>query len=118
LLPVGGGNETSSTWAYRFYSEEDNAKYEIFDCVNVGEIQFFYADFDADATLKGTTVSTVDWEVLDNSGTGITNESLTGNVAKALLNFTAEGTTTFKATATYANTEVKDFLFKVQVIMP
>jgi hypothetical protein len=118
LLPIGGGNEQYADYAFRFYGEQDLTNYQIYDQVNLNESQFFYADFDSDATLKGTTVSSVAWEVLDNAGTQISNESLTGNTAKALLTFQGEGLTTIKATATYANSEVKDFMFNIQVVMP
>lgn len=117
-LPIGGGNEHSDTFSYRFYSQQDNADYQIYDRVNLNESQFFYADFDQDAVLKDTSVSSVLWEVLDNSGTQITNKSLLSNVAKALITFQGVGVTTFKSTATYASGEIKDFLFNVQVVSP
>lgn len=114
-LPIGGGNQTSNDFAFRFYGQQDLAEYQIYDTVNWKESAFYYADFDSDATLKGTTVSSVEWEVLDGAATQISNESLTNNVASALVTFNEEGTVTYKATATYATGEVKDFLFQVRV---
>ena len=113
-LPVGGGNEQYNSWTYRFYGEKDQTNYDIRAVRNLGEKEFYVADFEGDAVRKNTTVSSVEW-VSNDSGVTITLESLSGNVARALVEFTRAGGVTFKAIATYANGGIHEFLFNVQV---
>ncbi len=114
ILPIGGGNEFEWSNSYQFYGQQDNINYDIYDTANQGEALIFYADFDADAVMRNTSVSSVVWEALD-SGVVISNQSITANVANALVTFSDAGTSRFKATATYASGEIKEFNFKVTV---
>ena len=114
-LPIGGGNEWYENWSYRFYSFNDRTRYDIYEEQNINEAAFYVADFDADAVKRGTTVSSVVWEVTELYTTTISEETLSGNVAMALVTFGGGGVTTFRARATYANGEIQDFNFQVRV---
>lgn len=115
-LPIGGGNEWYNSWSFRFYGENDLAEYQVYETQNKGESALYVADFDADAVKRNTTVSSIVWESLENFSVDITNEALVNNIAQAQLTFNGAGTATFRARATYANTEIQDFLFQVLVV--
>lgn len=115
-LPIGSGNEWYHySWSYRFYTENDNAIYNYTDHQIENKKVIYYADFDSDATRKGTTVASVVWFADRGSSITITDESLSGNVASALVEFNASGQASFLATATYANGETQDFGYLVNV---
>ena len=113
-LPLGSGNQRYS-FSFNYYADNDSTIYDIYDSVNVGDASIFYADFDAGATLKSTTVSSVEWTILENSGVTISNESLSSNLASAQFTFTGSGSQKVKALATYASGEKKTFMFSFQV---
>lgn len=112
-LPMGSGNY--DTWWPEWFLGPDELTYEYYAAANRGESATFYADFDFDAVNKGTTVSSVVWSVISGSIVGISNQSLSDNIASAQLSFTEAGNTTVRARATYANGQTHDFLIKVSV---
>lgn len=115
-LPIGSGNEWwQGSYTYKFYGENDNRYYDVVDRRNIGEGIIYYADFDGDAVMRGTSVSSVEWNIGDGASIAISGESTTDNVSQALIDFIESGTAIFTATATYASGEIKDFLFKVGV---
>ena len=113
-LPIGSGNHRCGWRAYQFYAGIDNIKYNYYEEPNKGEKAFYVADFDSDAALSDTSVSSVAWEVRGGSAT-ISNISSNLNTSTALISFTNEGLIKVRARATYANLEVKDFDFKFAV---
>lgn len=114
-LPIGGGNEYWNSWVSRFYSENDNAKYEHYEIVHKGTNNLYIADFDPDASRNSTTVTSVVWSQLDSSTVTITNESLSSNTAQAFIAFPDTGIQKVKARATYADGAINDFNFQFQV---
>lgn len=116
-LPMGSGNTgyCSTSWPYTFYSGFDGIEYDVYDNAFSGEVKTFYADFDYDATIRSTTVSSVAWSSIGGAAIGISGQSLSSNLASAVLTFGGSGSGKIKAKATYANGGVKDFLFSIEV---
>ena len=112
-LPRGSGNyeECYET----FFNGRLVVDYDVYAEGFVGESATFYADFDYDADNRGTSVSSVAWTNLGSTDATISSTSLSGNVASAQLSFTSEGSVIVRARATYANAQIKDFLFNVEV---
>ncbi len=115
ILPIGGGNEYEQFSDYSFYGKPDGINYDVYEGATKGEAFIYYADFDADAVSRGTSVSSVAWDTLNSGNVAISNTSLSGNVASSLASFSEEGSAKFKATATYASGEKKDFFFNIEV---
>jgi hypothetical protein len=117
-LPRGSGNAwygTYSAWCWTFYSGFDWSDFGYYGQVNRGESDTYYADFDGDAVLRGTSVATVAWSV-EGGSVAISNQALSANLASAQLQFTTSGTQKVRARATYANGQVQDFLFSIEVV--
>jgi len=110
-MPVGSGNSYWYWWSRVFYGEHDNTKYEYYEEPNQGEAFLYVADFDADATKSGTTVSSVVWTIEAGTAT-ISGTTATNNTSQSLITFNDIGTVKIKARATYANNEIRDFDFK------
>ena len=112
-LPRGSGN-----WEYQddsFYSGAVSFEYDIYDQRFKGESSTYYADFDYDATVRGTTVSSVAWSNQGSVSATISGASVSSNLATAVLAFPTAGTVIVRARATYANSEIKDFTFRIEV---
>ncbi len=116
-LPTGSGNtgHSSFAWPYRFFSGDDGVEYSFSGSVNKGESGTYYADFDYDATLRATTVASVVWSNLKSATAAISGAALSGNLASATLAFGTQGDIAVRARATYANAQIKDYLFDIGV---
>ena len=112
-LPKGGGN-----WNWeseRFYAEVLDADYDIYGHQYVNESATFYADFDYDADSRSTTVSSVTWSNQGGVSATISGSALSGNLASSVLTFPTIGSVLVLAKATYANAQVKNYLFRIEV---
>ncbi len=116
-LPVGGGNFTDNGSGYTFYSAYGkDLDFEVRDKRRSGESLVYYADFDADAVMRNTSVSSVGWKVVRGSSVTVSSASFTDNLAEATLTFSGCGQSTVSATATYASGEVKSYLMLIEVV--
>jgi hypothetical protein len=116
-LPRGAGNSwygTYSAWSWTFYNGFDWSDFGYYGNANPGESDTYYADFDGDAVLRGTTVASVVWSV-EGGSVAISNQSLSSNLASAQFKFQSSGRQKIRARATYANGQIHDFLFSIEV---
>lgn len=117
-LPRGSGNSwygVTNTWAWTFYNGFDWSTFDYYGKVNPGESGTYYADFDGDAVLRDTTVSSIEWTSV-GSAVAISNQSLSGNFGQAQFAFSSSGLQKVKARALYANGQYQDFLFQIEVV--
>lgn len=114
-LPIGSGNERWGSYTYKFYGENDTRYYDIIDRRNENEEIVYYADFDGDAVMRNTSVSSVQWDIGDGAAISIDNESTSDNLSQAAIGFIEYGTAIFTATALYTSGEIKIMNFKVSV---
>lgn len=118
-LPIGSGNyQYGRSDCWHFYAEETQFQYVLFDQQNVGESRIYTADITTEATRRGTTVSTVVWANIGDVSPTISNEGLSGSIATARLTFGTPGNAIVRARVTFANSEVYDWILKVQIVDP
>lgn len=114
-LPVGSGNQQFVLGGLHYFGGPSELIFDAHSTVNLGESATYFADFDLDASNRTTTVSSVAWSVVSGVSVSISSQSLSSNLASAVLAFGNDGSAVVRARATYANGQIKDFNFNIGV---
>lgn len=112
-LPIGSGHYYNSEFFY--YTEESNTQTALFDQANIGESRVYSADFGAEATRRNTTVSSVAWASIGAESATVSDVALASSVATARITYDYQGSIIVRARCTFANSEVYDWILKVDV---
>ena len=116
-LPRGSGNLNWNTCTYH-YPGQTEYQYTLWDERKEGENKIYTADFNAEAAMKNTTVSSVAWSNIGSVNGTISNEALSSNIATAQVDFPSAGQVVLKARATFASGEKYDVIIRVSVVDP
>lgn len=117
-VPIGSGNTAHGFNLLHFYVGDNPYQFMLFDEAKVGESKVYTADFTAEASRRNTTVASVAWANVTGEVVAISNETLTGSIAKAQFTYSSPGNSEIRARCTFADTQVYDAFFKIHVVDP
>lgn len=101
-----------------YYIGDTKYQYTLYDERKEGEVKVYTMDFTSEASQRNTTVSSVSWSNIGSVNATISGEALSGSIATATATFTLSGHVTLQARATFANGEIYDGIFNIDVIDP